>query len=263
MSVEAMAWARKQRTKSAYEKLNLILLADHADEDGICWPSQKLLMQDGVQSADTVQRSMAGLEAGGFIERVRRHRTKGCWPGTVYRLAIGRSLDGRAAESGLAGKPEEKQARKAALSGPVKSMTGPLTAVPPDRSQRPHRAAHSGLEPSLETSSEPSAPKLPKSASRSCDQRSRSRDPLPPLVVAALQRRLGNDVVASWFADVNFIGTTGGEVTISAGTKFKADHLNSQYDAQMLEAWRGVDQSVRRVVAVFSAVAEAHLLPST
>ena len=39
MSVRAMAWAFEQRVGSPMAKLVLLKLADHADENGECFPS--------------------------------------------------------------------------------------------------------------------------------------------------------------------------------------------------------------------------------
>ena len=76
MSIQALNWAISQKTGSPQSKLVLLLLANYADESGICWPSQISLVQQSEQSDDTVQRHLKAME-GRFIARARTRRTKG------------------------------------------------------------------------------------------------------------------------------------------------------------------------------------------
>lgn len=146
MSWQATAWAQRQRTGSPHAKLILLLLANYADEDGICWPSQSTLAEASEQSPDTIQRHLGKLEAAGLIRRQRQNRTRGQWLGYVYQLMMPGVVD-HAAESGLVKKPAEKRARQAAVSGPTK----PQRAAQPCRTQRPYK--------SIEPPTESSAPK--------------------------------------------------------------------------------------------------------
>jgi len=41
MSVEAMAWAFRQKLEDSQIKLILLALCDHCDDDGMCWPSHE------------------------------------------------------------------------------------------------------------------------------------------------------------------------------------------------------------------------------
>jgi len=81
MSVEAMAWAFKQKIDDAQTKLILLALCDHADEDGWCWPSQDRLAEKACCSHDTAARRLVMLENDGFIIRRRRARQS-----TIYRV---------------------------------------------------------------------------------------------------------------------------------------------------------------------------------
>jgi hypothetical protein len=196
MSWEATAWAVEQTTGSPHAKLMLLLLANRADEDGICWPSQINLAEQSEQSDDTVQRHLSKLEHGHkkrdrstgaiitfqpIIRRARNRRTRGRWPGYVYQLLMP-GVAGVSAKE-LPKKPAEKRAARAALNGSSLPETGPATgrpptgymgvaepteplsaasteplpAVSPSRSQRLHRAAGSGVESSIEPSHETSA----------------------------------------------------------------------------------------------------------
>jgi Helix-turn-helix domain len=154
MSWPALAWAVKQKTGSPHSKLLLLLLANRADDDGICWPSQINLADQSEQSADTVQRHLRNLE-GRFIRRARNRRTRGRWPGFVYQLLMPGVVDGD-----LQKKPAQKRAVRrflAACADPqTAACTEPQPAASPSRSQRPHRAAPGGVESSDESSVESS-----------------------------------------------------------------------------------------------------------
>lgn len=86
MSWQATAWAEKQKTGSPARKVLLLVLANYADENGLCWPSQATLAEGTEQSIDTVQRQLRKLEADGHILREKRLRAGGQWPGHLYLL---------------------------------------------------------------------------------------------------------------------------------------------------------------------------------
>lgn len=73
MSIQAVAWALKQRLGSPTLKVVLIAVANYADEDGVCWPSQERLAQDTDLTERSVRDVLKKLEAMGFIQRTPRH----------------------------------------------------------------------------------------------------------------------------------------------------------------------------------------------
>jgi hypothetical protein len=156
MSFRATAWAIEQKTGSPHSKLILLLLANRADEHGICWPSQINLADQSEQSADTIQRHLERLEEGRFIRRARNRRTRGRWPGFVYQL-----LMPGVAEQEMPKRPLRKRAFSPALAAPTVPLaaasSGPLPAASPSRSERLHQAAPSGVESSDESSLEKSS----------------------------------------------------------------------------------------------------------
>lgn len=81
-----MAWAFKQKINDAQTKLVLLALCDHADEDGICWPSVERLAQKSACSHDTATRRLHVLEKAGFIARRRRARKN-----TMYRILLNKN----------------------------------------------------------------------------------------------------------------------------------------------------------------------------
>ncbi|MGA1037178.1 MAG: helix-turn-helix domain-containing protein [Ilumatobacteraceae bacterium] len=89
MSLRAMSWAWAQATKSSGERLVLLALADHAGEDGECWPQTGRLGEKCDLDRKTVQRHLTALDERGIIEKVsRRKRPNGTLAGWTYRLPL-------------------------------------------------------------------------------------------------------------------------------------------------------------------------------
>jgi hypothetical protein len=86
MSWQATAWAERQTTGSPARKVLLLVLANYADEHGICWPSQETLGKGTEQSLDTVQRQLRKLADLGLITAAVRPQGRGRWPGRTYKL---------------------------------------------------------------------------------------------------------------------------------------------------------------------------------
>lgn len=72
-----MAWARPIKTGSATVKAVLLAVANYADEQGVCWPSQEQLSEDTELSRHSIMRSLDHLEDLGLLSRERRHRKDG------------------------------------------------------------------------------------------------------------------------------------------------------------------------------------------
>lgn len=89
MSVDALRWAFNVPVGHPTRKLILIALADYADEDNHCWPSQKKLASRAECSVDTIQRHLAALEVDGLIERQKgTGRVGGGRACDSYRLVL-------------------------------------------------------------------------------------------------------------------------------------------------------------------------------
>ena len=89
MSVRAMAWAWEQATMSSGERLVLLALADHAGDDGECWPQTPRLADKCALDKKTVQRHLIALDERGVIVKMyRRKRSDGRLAGWQYRLAL-------------------------------------------------------------------------------------------------------------------------------------------------------------------------------
>lgn len=90
MSVRALTWALDSIVGDKNSKLVLIALADFANENNECWPSQKRLASRAECSIDTVQRSLKKLETDGFISSVRQTQKHGYRSANLYTLAVPR-----------------------------------------------------------------------------------------------------------------------------------------------------------------------------
>jgi DNA-binding transcriptional MocR family regulator len=77
MSIAAIRYALTVPKLNASERLLFILLADRADKDGECFPSQSWMSKRAGLSISTVVRSLKGLEAKGHLTRKKRSNAAG------------------------------------------------------------------------------------------------------------------------------------------------------------------------------------------
>ena len=88
MSFQAMAWAVKQKLPSR-EKFILIMLANYADENSTCWPSNGRLCDETGMSKNTLLAGLRALAELGVIEIIKRSEDGYTLP-NKYRLQIER-----------------------------------------------------------------------------------------------------------------------------------------------------------------------------
>lgn len=88
MSWRASAWAKEQRLGSPAAKSILLCLADFADGEGRCWPSQTQLAADAEVSERTAREWLQRLEDWGLIDRTRRARPNGARASDVIVLRL-------------------------------------------------------------------------------------------------------------------------------------------------------------------------------
>lgn len=77
MSVWATKWAYEQDVTPCGAKFVLVALADFADAEGHCYPSQKRLAKMTGQSERSVRDHVLMLEEQGFLRRVKRTKADG------------------------------------------------------------------------------------------------------------------------------------------------------------------------------------------
>jgi len=88
MSIHSMAWAWDQRDLHASRKLVLLALADHADDDGKCWPGIKGVMKKCGIVFNTLQSCLKELESKGLILRLPRYNEKGTQQSNMIQLKV-------------------------------------------------------------------------------------------------------------------------------------------------------------------------------
>lgn len=86
MSTRFIAWARAQRTGDVAQQCLLLLLADHADEAGHCFPSYRRLAADACVSPRTAMRKIEALVAAGLVRKAARKRPGGGDSANAYWL---------------------------------------------------------------------------------------------------------------------------------------------------------------------------------
>lgn len=74
------------------EALVLLALADQANDEGFCWPSQEKLAPKARQSVSTLRRSLRSLEKMGLLTTITRSSTRGR-RSNLYLLHIGAKPD--------------------------------------------------------------------------------------------------------------------------------------------------------------------------
>lgn len=88
MSIEAINWAFNQPITPMARKFVLVVLANYADEDYSCYPSQQKIADRIGASVETVRRAIKELEASGLIRREKRYRDDGYRSTDRYFLAV-------------------------------------------------------------------------------------------------------------------------------------------------------------------------------
>ena len=87
MSVSAMSWAWKKALSST-EKIVLVALADHADDEGICWPGHKGLTGKCGLARRSIINVIQRLVDRGLVSIEKRRREDGSYRSNRYVLHV-------------------------------------------------------------------------------------------------------------------------------------------------------------------------------
>ena len=168
MSVKAMTWAWAQDCAPA-TKAVLLALADHADDDGICWPGRKGLAQKLGIVDRNVTRHIAHLVHTGLLKSEARHQADGTQTTNFYTLmGVATPHDNSIIHPMIKVSPpldENVQGR-----GAISSSPRPQPPYPPSPSQEP------SLEPSVLLRTKSTQKKTPAIFGR----REKSKTSYPP-----------------------------------------------------------------------------------
>jgi hypothetical protein len=115
MSWAATSWASKVKTGSPAIKLVLLTLANFADDEGYCFPSQKTLAEITECGERSIRRYLDKLESMGIIRRVRRHREDGSRTSDGVYLCMG-NLPAKLATGQIGHRPNDAEPSGQALA---------------------------------------------------------------------------------------------------------------------------------------------------
>lgn len=133
MSIKLMTRAWSTPRLSATETLVLLALADHANDDGECWPSQGGLANRARATDRTVRNALAGLRTKGLVTWESRTDGVGRVVGCRYHISFGPET--------VSGAPEA-------------SFHGPGSQLPVSRA-RQALSSESSVEPTNESRDKP------------------------------------------------------------------------------------------------------------
>jgi Helix-turn-helix domain len=226
-----MAWsivARVMKTKvgSASGKAILLALANHCDESGgNCYPGQEVIQALTELSLDTIQRQIESLVSGGFVTRKKRPAVRGRWASWSYQIDLSKLAD-QAALCGTVDHTASCGSVAADQAAPC-GVTEPHHAVSPSRTMR--------LKPVLKPFNKPSRAKAPSSP-----------DGLGALG-APLRNRIGREKFDAWFGGAVIAGSTADSVTVEFPTKFRASHVERNFEADVLACCQAQQSTIERV----------------
>lgn len=130
-----MSAALKMRGLSPTEKLTLIALANYADENEQCWPSNRRLTEDTGLSERTVRDTIKALGARGLLTKTERLRPNGSRATDVVTLQLGGATVAPHPETGGAAlAPQEGATVAGGVGQPLPgggATVAPLTSFEP------------------------------------------------------------------------------------------------------------------------------------
>lgn len=140
MSVQAIGWALAQTVGSSSAKSVLVAIANYADENGQCWPSQGRIASDTELTDRSVRTAMALLEENGFINRAERRRPDGSRATDTISLIM--------QPEKFSAPPETPSKKAEAISPPPERVSGLTTFEPSVNHQEPvARASAAKIDP--------------------------------------------------------------------------------------------------------------------
>jgi hypothetical protein len=77
MSIKIMSWVLDHSPYSGKRRLVHLVLADHANDDGECWPSQKVIARRAGCSVEYVRTTVKQMAADGYVRIVKSSTREG------------------------------------------------------------------------------------------------------------------------------------------------------------------------------------------
>lgn len=136
-TVAIMRWAREQRVGHVIAKSVLFVLASHADRDGYCKPSYRLIADEAEVSEATARRHMRALTEQGLVELLQGHGRAA----NRYRLALSVRRLGVAQRSAPSASPSDAQLDFDSASPERRTTTLACASSEPRSASQPARSA--------------------------------------------------------------------------------------------------------------------------
>ena len=134
MSNAAITWALSQTTGSPTSKLVLFKLADQANDNGTCWPSQKTMAAHCECNRATVNRHIKKLVEKGLIEVIQRTKDGVSLP-NIYKILLQDENVGVGAQSYRGGRTELQGVGAQSYTNPqLEPSVNPHSIAPSDKS---------------------------------------------------------------------------------------------------------------------------------
>lgn len=128
MSIKAMTWAWSLEKLPLKESMVLLALADQANDEGLCWPSQETLAKKSRGSVRSVKRAIKFLRDVGLVETSVRATPAGR-KSNYYRVMIGAEFSA----------PEPQRANLTLCEEPVDNSTDQETVGVVDNPANPRQ----------------------------------------------------------------------------------------------------------------------------
>lgn len=130
MSIEVMTWVWRNGPKDPTARLVLLAIADHANDDGDCYPSMAGIAEKACVTERGARGIVRRLEADGWLST----KVGGGRGGkSQYRVLMGRNTEAHS-QNGIPGiANSEQETRKLTTRNPERGDTKPGTSVPPNR----------------------------------------------------------------------------------------------------------------------------------
>lgn len=90
MSIKIMSWVLDHSPYEGKARLVHVVLADHANDDGVCWPSQEKIGKRAGCSTEHVRSTVKQMVADGYVEIISA--AKGPGAGNTYLLKYPKSV---------------------------------------------------------------------------------------------------------------------------------------------------------------------------
>ena len=92
MSAEALTWAFRQNSLKPAERFVLVVLADRANQEGVCWPGYKDIAFRTGYTERRVQQLVGALVRTGLVEKSERTGQRGRQTSNLYILRLERGV---------------------------------------------------------------------------------------------------------------------------------------------------------------------------